>query len=372
MFVFGFSLHLFPQTKDLNLSKTKKMKKLLLCFAVAAMGVSVNSYAQMSQDFEASGTALPTGWADAHVGMGNGWQVHTGGDLTILASAGAVIPSHTNFAYVNDQAAHNNYPAKLSSGTFTLTSGMFLVYDYWFPQYRLTATGRRETGWVELSTDGGSTYSTVDSVVAFSGGWKTKGVAITATASTNCKLRFCYSDNRINATDTAGIIGIGIDNIKVVVPPASEIALTAVTPIAGNPANDFQLVGGTVTFGGTVLNNGGTTITGFTAGYKVGSGSFVSGAVTGLSIAPFTSGTFSCTTPYSVTTLGSQATTIFVRATGDAVFTNDTLSTAVSGVSSFPTKGLSSKSQQVHGAAGVFAVSFTWILFGGLRKVSFL
>ncbi len=320
------------------------MKKLLLCFAVAAFGVTANSYGQfLTENFEgASVPSLPTGWSDVHTGAGNGWQTHSGGDYTILASAGAVIPSHTTFAYIDDQIAHNNNPAKMSSSVFSMassSSAAYVTFDAWFPQYRITSTGRSEVAWIEFSTDGGTTYSVVDSIRASGSDWVLKGIMLPTTTSATCKIRFCYSDKRAaSGTDTSGIIGIGIDNIKLFNPPASEIALTQVTPLAGDPGADYKVVGGSFVFGGTVFNNGATTVTGFNAGFKVGTGSWVTGAVSGLSIAPFTSGTFTCTGSHTVSSVSQQAATVFVRATGDAVFTNDSLGTSVNGVASFPTK----------------------------------
>ncbi len=320
------------------------MKKLLLCFAVAAFGVTANSYGQfLTEDFEGSSVpSLPTGWSDVHTGGGNGWQTHSGGDYTILAAAGAVIPSHTTFAFVDDQIAHSNNPAKMSSSVFSMassSSAAYVTFDAWFPQYRITSTGRAEIAWVEFSTDGGTTYSVVDSIRASGSDWTLKGMLLPTTTSATCKIRFCYSDKRPSSgADTIGIIGVGIDNIKIFNPPTNEIALTAVTPAVGDPSSDYKVIGGSFVFGGTVFNNGATTVTGFNAGFKVGSGTWVTGAVSGVSIAPFTSGTFTCTGSSTVSTVGQQTATVFVRATGDALFTNDSLATTVNGVTSFPTK----------------------------------
>jgi len=125
----------------------------------------------------------------------------------------------------------------------------------------------------------------------------------------------------------------------VLTPPTSSVQLTNVVPNTGFPGNDFGVVStGNITIGGTVYNWGGTTITNLSTSYKVGSGAWVSGTASGLSIAPFTSGTFACTTPYVPAALGSQNINIAVNLSGDATLTDDSMSTSANGVSSFPTK----------------------------------
>ncbi len=318
------------------------MKKLLLCFAAATLGIATQGSAQyLTQDFEGvTPPALPSSYTNTVTGLGNGWQTANAAH-TIYASAGIGIPAHTKYAFVDDQAAHSNAPAKLKTSTFDLSSAtgtVFLKYDYWFPQYSLTSTGRREIAWVEFSTDNGSTWSTVDSFEAM-GGWTTRGIALPSTSSSTCNLRFCYSDNRnTSSTDSAGIIGVGLDNIQVLTPPTAEIALTAMSPVDGDPSSDYAIVSsGSFTFTGQVYNNGASTVSSFDWGYKMGSGAWVTGTASGLSIAPFNSGTFACTAA-PCTTAGQSAVSMYVRLTGDADYSNDTLGTNVYGVASFPTK----------------------------------
>ena len=318
------------------------MKKLLLCAAIASLGITADSYAQiLTEDFEAATPpALPSTVTGTVTGGGRGWQTYGGSsDYTINASAGAVIAAHTKFAVVNDQIAHNNNPAKMESAGFSLasTSGVYLVFDYWYKKYRLTATNRTEIAWVEFSTDNGASYTTIDSLPAFGGGWTTRAIALTGTSAT-CKLRFCYSDKQSGTTDTAGIIGMALDNIKVLTPPANDIALTAVGPVAGNPNGGYAKVGTNFgAFTGNITNLGGTPISTFNWGYKVGSAAWVTGSQA-VTVAPYGTATFTCTPAAPCTAAGQQTVTIYVGVSGDAIHTNDTMTTTVVGVNTMPTK----------------------------------
>lgn len=318
------------------------MKKILLSLAVA--GLPVLGFAQgISQDFEsASSPALPSTWTNTKTGAGNGWETSPSDVDLYPSSAGYyVFPATSKIAFVNDGASPANYPAYMTSPTFSISglSAPFLAYDYNFFAARLTATSRSEAARVELSTDGGSTYTTIDTIKYTGGVWMKKYVSLASYASaTNCKLRFMYTDNRVSSADTAGILGVAVDNIKVYSPNAKDIAFATISPLAGDPAGAFQTVGGNVTFGGTAFNNSSSTITSFNVTYKVGAAAAVTTSVTGVSIAPFTSYTFTSSTPYTMGAIGTQNVVMYLTLTGDTSRNNDTLRTAVTGVSSFPKK----------------------------------
>ena len=319
------------------------MKKFLLSLTIAGLGLTVNTEAQTiySQDFESCTVpALPTGYTNVHIGYGGmGWQTNSGAiNMVSSGSTYATIPAHTIFAVVNDGDIPANYPAKTTTPAFSLagTSNVYLSYDACFLGFEVSATARAEKAWVDFSTDGGVTFTTIDTIAATTG-WATRYVQLTGSTAT-CKLRFVYTDNRTSATDTIGIVGVGIDNIKVYTPPVNSIELTNATPLAGDPSADFAINGGNITFGGTVFNLGSSTITSFTASYKVGTSAAVNTSVTGVSIAPFTSYTFTCTPAYTITSMGTQTSEVYVTLTGDTMHSDDTLHNAVNGVNSFPKK----------------------------------
>ncbi|NCX95227.1 MAG: T9SS C-terminal target domain-containing protein [Chitinophagia bacterium] len=313
------------------------MKKILLHLAIATFGFSVAGTAQtiIAQDFEtASMPGLPTGWTDVHTGRGNGWETKN----TAISLSYATIPAHTKYCVVNDGGAPANYPANLTSPTFSLATATaaYLSLDYNFQQFRVTATGRRETAWIDFSTDNGTTWTTLDSFRA-SPTWTKMYVSLGTSTSATCKVRFCYSDNRINATDTIGILGVAIDNVNIFNAPPTSITLESVNPVAGDPAAGYQTVGGAVTFGGVVRNTGSTNMTSFNATYQVGAGAPVTTPISCGSIPPMVTYTFTCTA-YTMGGLGTQTVTTWVKETGDANAADDTMRSSITGVTSKPEK----------------------------------
>ena len=145
-------------------------------------------------------------------------------------------------------------------------------------------------------------------------------------------LRFNYTDNG------SGIIGAAIGNVKVFNAEANDIAITAVTPVAG-ASNDYFLTGSNVTFAGTMLNNSPSAISSFQASYSVAGGTPVTQTFTA-SVAAFGTYNFTFSTPYSVPSVGNQPVQVWVTEAGDPELSNDTMNTAINGVSFMPTKRL--------------------------------
>lgn len=320
------------------------MKKILLSLTLAGLGLAANSNAQtysLQQTFETcTGGSVPTGWTAATMGGGAGWV--TTNAAVSMPSIPTSIPGHTTFAYVSDANSPHNHPATLTTNTFTAStsSNFYLVFDSWFQGYYYSSPFQEEKAWVDISLDGGTTWSIHDTIPA-AAGWSTNSFPVTVTSGATCQLRFCYSDEYTGtAADSFFLAGAAIDNIYFGTPAAEDIAITSVTPIAGDPSADFALTNtGHITLGGTAYNNGYTTVSSFTATYQVGSGAPVNTSVTGVSIAPFTSYTFTCTPAYTMpASTGPQNAKVYLTLSGDTNHTNDTMSTVVNAVSSFPYK----------------------------------
>jgi len=320
------------------------MKKILLSLAFAAFGLT-SGYAQtiMSQNFTgATAPAMPTGWTNAttttSTATGTGWVTTTAATDLYFGTVPNTAP-HTEYAVVNEYATPGNNPATMTSPSFSLVGAAapYLSYDFiYFEAYLAGPPVQQEQAWVSLSTDGGTTWNVIDSETALaSATWTTHYISLaTYAGSANCKLRFGYKDNG------GDIIGVAVGNINVFNAQANDIALTAVTPVAGAPNDYFTTTGGSATFAGTMLNETPNTITSFSASYQVGASAPVSQTFSGLSVAPFTTYNFTMTTPYAVTTLGNQAVKMWVTETGDPALTNDSMNTAVNGVAFMPTKRL--------------------------------
>ena len=230
------------------------MKKILLSLAFAAFGLTVNSYAQtiMSQNFVGTTVpGMPTGWTAAHTGAGNGWQTTTSATNLYFGTVPNTAP-HTEYAVVDDYATPGNDPASMVSPTFSLAGATtpYLSYDYiFFEAYLAGPPEVFEAAWVDISTNGGTTWTTIDSMTALSSvAWNTHFISLSAyTGMTTCSLRFMYSDHG------SSIIGAAVGNVNVFNVQPNDISLTAVTPVAG-AANDYFVTGSNVTFAGTMQN----------------------------------------------------------------------------------------------------------------------
>ncbi len=298
------------------------MKKLLLSIT-ACVAVSFASNAQFSENFESTtGTALPTGWTrTVAVGLPNdtvGWN--TGTNVS-LGSTDMPFAAHTRFVGVNDDkyTGANNTNSLLVTPTFTLGTGpWWLKYDCYY--FKGTYSGITEGATIEVTTNGGSSWSVVSTLVANTvSGFQTHYVDLSAYAGmSNVQIGFRYTDN------TGWLFGWGVDDISVFSPPANDIALTSVGPTTGS-SNSYATGGSSVTVTGQAFNNGSATISSFDVNYVFNGGSVVTNTITGVSIAPFTTGTFSATTPVTMpTAVGPYQIQAWATLTGDVNAVNDT------------------------------------------------
>lgn len=313
------------------------MKKILLNLSLALLGISLSAGAQtiLSQNFSSAAVpAMPTGWTNTHTGTGDGWVTSNTSVSLYFSTAVAAAPDAV-FAVVNDYATPTNAPAYMTTPSFSL-SGMthaYLTFDYVFNKaYESASPYTGELAWVDISTDNGLTWSTIDSIPYVpTSAWYDTALSLAAySTSSTVELRWGYTDAG------ADLLGCAIGNIKVFNAQANDIALTAATPVAGNPNGDFVVTGGSATFGGTMQNLSYNTITTFNATYQVGASAPVTCTIP-CSVAPMAYYNFSCTTPYTVSA-GNSPVTMWVTETGDPVLSNDTATTQINGVGSFPAK----------------------------------
>jgi len=302
------------------------MKKSLLSIA-AFLALGMTSNAQWAENFETTvGTALPTGWTQtaatgAVLSDSVGWN---SGTNTTLGTADFPMFPHTRYVAVNDDRRQfaNNTSSFLMSPTFSLGAGSWwLKFDCSF--LGGTYSGATESARVEISTDGGSTWTVLPSGGTLTGNaslwWEMRHIDLTAYAGmSNLKIGFRYNDGG------GWLFGWGIDDVEVFSPAANDIALTAIAPSTGTP-NSYGLGGSNITVLGQVFNNGGTTITSYNVKYVFNGGAVVTNAVTGVSIAPFTTGTFTATTPVTLpAAVGPYQLQAWAELTGDVNAVNDT------------------------------------------------
>ena len=314
------------------------MKKILLSLLVACLGCAVSSNAQviLSQNFTGTTTpGMPTGWTTSlTVVTGTpalGWQTTTAATNLYFGTVSNAAP-HTEYAVCNEYADTGNNPAGMISPTFSLVgvTAPYLNFDYVFFEAAYTTPPIVEKLWVDITTDGGTTWHNLDTLHAASV-WSIKFESlIPYIGSANCKIRFMYSDLG------RSFIGAAIGNIRIFNAPPTEIGLIATTPVAGS-TTDYFAVGTGATLGGTIHNGGADTLTSFSASYQVGTDTVVTNMFTGLHIAPMANYDFHCT-PYMVTALGTKPVSMWVTKAGDSLLSNDSMNTALIGVSFMPAK----------------------------------
>ncbi|GAA4469142.1 hypothetical protein GCM10023093_28040 [Nemorincola caseinilytica] len=300
----------------------------------------LRAYAQTiiySQNFESVAVpGLPTGWTETHSGGGDGWETHKGPTRWPLGE----VADHTTYCIVDDNKKFWNDVAQLTTTTFSMAGATnpHLSFDcvhmgFW----------GYEIAWVEISTNGGASFTVLDTV-DITGLWATEFMDMSAyTGATNCKLRFCYHSTPGSGAYGGGLFGLAIDNIKIFDPiAAADLGITYITPQKGT-VESYVRVGDSATFIGGIYNAGLTDATAYTVYWQIGSGTpmsqfFTSPVCTSFGVTSFTA--FSV--PYVVPSVGPKDVKIWIAAPGDTNPANDTIRTTITGFAAphMPTKRL--------------------------------
>jgi hypothetical protein len=110
---------------------------------------------------------LPEGFADDMESGEDGWTHEGSGDLWHLTTHRSSSPTHS--WYCGNEGTweyNNNMNASLVTPVITITPGSQLTFNTWYD----LETGY-DYGYIEISTDGGSTWQTLGTVNGYSGGW---------------------------------------------------------------------------------------------------------------------------------------------------------------------------------------------------------
>ena len=207
-------------------TKLPIMRTLLLAAAIAttmtASFVSERVQAQdiipnpvWSQDFEGqTGAVLPAGWDTTPSPTYAGWTV---GTATSMQSQYNNFSGRTGrFAGFNDDkngSSSSTGPLvndRITTDSINLagTTAPWLVFESW---YNPAGTSNTNRDWsiVDISTDGGATWTAIDSVPAFAA-WVTTFVNLSNYAGQNVMLGFRFRDQ----VPTWGY-GLGIDDLEI-------------------------------------------------------------------------------------------------------------------------------------------------------------
>lgn len=264
------------------------MKKLL--FSLWLTAGAVISYAQTTilyEDFE--GGTLPQGWTQQTLATDGGWLV---GNSAQLSGQWFSIPSHTTFAASSDDLCECNKSADfliLPSFNFTSYTAVFLKVDVYYEgssNYAPSVAHLADIATLEVSTDGGATWTAVDSLpnTWYQNGWLDDvEIDLTAYAGMNNVLvAFKYNDN--SALSGNDGYGFAVDNVHLYEPVTRDMQLLSIT-------NDVFDTIGMQQLTGYVRNLGAAPVTVYTLNYTIDNGPVVSQAITG-TINQFDSVTF--------------------------------------------------------------------------------
>lgn len=298
------------------------MKKNLLiipALLLAATGILNAQTIVLSENFESTtGTAIPGTWTQVTAATDGGWKSGTG---TSLSSASFPIATHTRFLATNDDGCNcikNNDLLKSPVMNLSALTSCFLKFDVVNPAG--TYSGATEIGKVEVSTDGGTTWTVLETLSAIPD-WASHSINISAYAGmSSVMIGFRYSD--------AGgwLYGMAIDNFVVYQPAALDMAANTITLLSYVVASTPQ------TIAGTLSNEGGTTVTSMTLNYNVDGGAPVTQALSSLSIAPLGSYSYSHSTAWTPGTTGNHTVKVWasnINGSADLVNSNDTITKVV-------------------------------------------
>ncbi len=272
------------------------MNKLFTLSAASLLliGGKVSAQTILSEDFE---SGLPSTWTQTTLATDGGWNA---GTAASLSSTSLPIPTtnSTNIVATNDDDCNCNKSAdRLISPSMDLSgqTNVFLSTDIFFPEG--TYQGATEIGTIEISIDGGSTWTVLETL---SGevDWYSNGMDISTYAgNSDVKISYKYND------DGGWLFGYAIDNFIVYVPQPDDAVLTSVS------LPRYGLVNSNTTLQVTVKNNGSNAITSATVNWNDGMDH--SSAIS-CNIAPGASATLSHPTALSYATAVEENITVSI------------------------------------------------------------
>ncbi len=266
------------------------------------------------------------GWKVAPNSANSSWQFGQPSAPMLNAAASGLNAWVTNLsgAYNNNENSFLVSPCFDFSG---LTADPRLNFSLWFD-----TENNFDRGWVERSIDGGQNWVKVGAAGTglnwyndavnqrwtgaggFSG-WVTAFNTLTGTAGqSNVRIRFVF-----NTDGSVAFEGMGIDNVRIAVPPAADVANNSTSY---QPTADCGVETGTVRI--NIFNFGSQPQTGFNVAYSVNGGAPVVENVGALNILPSQQAVYTFSTPVVFTQNGAYNITAWTQLTGDLAIDNDT------------------------------------------------
>jgi len=275
------------------------MKKLLFMFSAALLSASAFSQTSIyTQDFE--GGTQPSQWGQTTAATDGGWKFGVAGTVS---SQYFTVPAHTQMAGTNDDACNCTKDNDLLfTDTIDLTGATgttLLKFESFY--FGATYQGATEVATVEVSTDGGASYSVLETLVG-NENWEGIVVDLSNYAGNNIVLGFRYNDGG------GWLYGWAIDDLEIYQPAALDAELTENTI-----PNYFDIDDAPLSITGTFTNVGGSAVTSIDLSYSIDNGTAVSDQLTGLNIAPLSNHSFTLPTGWTPSATGNFDVTITVE-----------------------------------------------------------
>ncbi|MFQ5448599.1 MAG: choice-of-anchor J domain-containing protein, partial [Saprospiraceae bacterium] len=243
-----------------------KLFTLILCFLT---GGALNAQVLLDENFEGG---APATWTQQTAATDGGWNFGTAGSLS---SAYFPIPDNgSNIAATNDDGCNCDKnadyfitPAIDLSGV----AGAVLKFDMFYADG--SYQGVQEVATVDVSTDGGATWTQVEAVPGNGDNWQNDYIINVSAYAGNADVRFAF-----HYSDAGGwLYGWAIDNVSVYVPATNDVSVT------GLDIPRFAQFGGDVTIQGEITNYGVANLTSFDISWSDGVNTYTD-QVTGVDI----------------------------------------------------------------------------------------
>ncbi len=323
------------------------MKKIFpLLFLLAFYTTASAQLIVYSEPFDGFSSYIITGWHYEFTGMVPwecGLPEQVGGCM--LPSYGPMSRDNgTNkVACIPDCGLWNPNDSNVFSYTpridMSSVSGAWLKYDSYFSHY--TDGTDTEKATVEFSIDSGNTFTVIQTNPVSSpyGTFTTQYINISAYDHVyDLRIGFRYTDGGHGGH----MQGWAIDNVTVFVPARKDLSLLSVTP--GDTLLSYVKTGYGYSHQATIFNAGLDTVHTFVLNYRQESGPIVSDTITGVTLLPFSTTTFTHNIGDTVLALGTFKVDMWVTLDSDAYHYNDTAHTWLRGTTFYPTKKLAIES----------------------------
>ena len=258
-------------------------------FCFSTIGLGLKAQVVFSEDFESG--ALPSGWQIKTKSTDGGWKFGTAASLSSGPNLSFHIPTSngTKMAATNDDncSTCNKTADILITSPIDLSSFTKLVLQIDLYYGNQVYNGIQESFTVVGSTDGGTNWVELGKAKA-TNGWERFSVDVSAMAGNNNVLfGFFYSDGG------DWLYGAAMDNVVIKVPNPRDAQIVSLT------SKNYGKTGVNRKVSGVLTNNGSDTLSSITLEWTDGVTPHQE-TFTGLSIAPYTSGSFELTDPVTL------------------------------------------------------------------------